>query len=213
MWSKKFNEILRVPPVPWLFFAQIKVLSDLLPGSTIPLLSRKSLTGVGKAGCPLPGWGCRGEVAQWISAESCLVGEGHRKGAVLKVLPSCCTASWHLEMMAAQPSWRTQAVISRTFILLPDGTWYLLSGWMSAQLKTVASSLASMPPGHLLLLSRGSSQPVTLLLRSLPWLSSASVRPSQTAYSRPFMIWLLASVCPHLQPDLSCPCDLAGFCF
>lgn len=148
LWSKKFNEILRVPRVPWLFFAQIKVLNDLLPGSTIPLLSRKSLTGVGKAGCPLPGWGCRGEVALWISAESCLVGEGHRKGAVLKVLPSCRTASWHLEMMAAQPSWRTQAVISRTFILLPDGTWYLFSGWMSAQLKTGASSLASMPPGH-----------------------------------------------------------------
>lgn len=37
-------------------------------------------------------------MAQWISAESCLVGEGHRKGAVLKALPSCHTASWHLEI-------------------------------------------------------------------------------------------------------------------
>lgn len=81
-----FDEILRVRPVPWLFFAQIKVLNDLLPGPTIPFLSRKSSTGVGGAGCPLPGWGCRGEVARWISAESCLVGEGHRKGAVLKAL-------------------------------------------------------------------------------------------------------------------------------
>lgn len=142
-----------VPPVKFresrLFRGSLHKIKVLC--STIPFLSTKSLT----PGARLPAawWGWRGEVALWISAESCLVGEGHRKGAVLMALPSCRLASWHLEMMAAQPSWRTQAVISRTFYDQMAPSISSLGG--SPQLKTVASSLASMLPGHLSVLSRG----------------------------------------------------------
>lgn len=53
----------------------------------------------------------------------------------------------HLAPGDSQPRRRTPAMILSTFILSPDGTWCLLSGWMPPQLKTATSSPVSMPPG------------------------------------------------------------------
>ena len=65
-----------------------------------PLSGRKSLTQARLPVAWLGGGGGGG--VKCISAESCLVGEGHRKVVVMRALPSCPIASWHLEMMAAE---------------------------------------------------------------------------------------------------------------
>lgn len=83
-------------PSPTALFAHSGSAKPLAARFHHPLSSRKSLT---QARLPVV-W-VRGGGVKWISAESCLVGEGHWKGAVLGALPSCPVANWHLEMMAA----------------------------------------------------------------------------------------------------------------
>lgn len=43
----------------------------------------------------------------------------------------------------AQPSWGTQPMKSRTFILLADGTWYLISGYRDQDSNLLPSLHAS----------------------------------------------------------------------
>lgn len=124
-------------PSPTALFAHSESAKPLSARFHHRLSSRKSFT---QARLPVV-WVWGGGV-KWISAESCLVGEGHRKGAILGALPSCPVASWHLEMMAAWASWKTRAMISRTFVLSPDGTWYLLCGGIALQPETTGS----LPP-------------------------------------------------------------------